>query len=229
MFSKKENVDRFHFPHLKQITIQCVTIEESTIHTLLSKCSVLESLVLSQNEGFHCLRINSPTLRSFGVSVDCEELMETDRLQLVIIEEAPLLERFVIRHPQDGLLVRISRVPKLEFLGFLTHGITKLELGSTVFVVGESFRSSSDLFIKLLVCSFTANVHCLIQETVIANLTTVVRTMKTLVVRMSPPSIYDAISLLKCSPCLQNLYIAVMHFHFNFVHSSPTDSLFITL
>jgi hypothetical protein len=66
--------------------------------------------------------------------------METDRLEQVIIEEAPLLERFIIQHPEDGLLVRISRAPKLEFLGSLTHGITKLELGSTVFVVGESYR-----------------------------------------------------------------------------------------
>ncbi|TVU39655.1 hypothetical protein EJB05_13086, partial [Eragrostis curvula] len=174
------DVDRFHFPCLKQLTIQCITIAESSIQTLLSKCPVLESLVLSQNEGFHCLRINSPTLRSFGVSADCEELMQTERLKQVIIEEAPLLERFVIRHPEDGLLVRISGAPKLEFLGSLTSSITKLELGSTIFV-----------------------------EMMAVNLTTVVRTMKTLVVRMSPPSIHDAINLLKCFPCLQNLYVVV--------------------
>ncbi|KAK3128993.1 hypothetical protein QOZ80_6BG0469680 [Eleusine coracana subsp. coracana] len=176
-----EDVDKFHFPHLKQLTIQCITIEEGSIHTLLAKCPVLESLVLSQNEGFHCLRISSPTLRSFAVSADCEELMETDRLKQVIVEDALLLERFIIRHPEeDGLLVRISGTPKLQVMGSLTYGITKLELGSTVFV-----------------------------EMMSVSLTTVVRTMKTLVVRLAPPTIDDAISLMKCFPCLENLYVVV--------------------
>ncbi|TVU10063.1 hypothetical protein EJB05_43570, partial [Eragrostis curvula] len=179
-----EDVDKFHFPHLKQLTIQCITIDESSIHTLLSKCPVLESLVLSQNEGFHCLRISSPTLRSFAVSSDCEELMQTERLKQVIVKDAPLLERFAILHlegQEDDLLVRISGTPKLEFLGSLTYGITKLELGSTVFL-----------------------------QMMAISLTTVVRTMKTLVVRLAPPTIDDAISLLKCFPCLQNLYVVVV-------------------
>jgi hypothetical protein len=79
---------------------------------------VLESLVLSQNEGSYHLRISSPTLRSFGVSDDREELWDLERLKEVVIEDAPLLERFFIRHLEegdvhDGLSVRISGAPKL--------------------------------------------------------------------------------------------------------------------
>lgn len=52
-----EDVDRFHFPHLKHLTIQCIDIPESALHILLSKCPALQSLVLSQNEGSRCIRI----------------------------------------------------------------------------------------------------------------------------------------------------------------------------
>ena len=121
-----EDVDRLHFPHLEQLALKCVDIAESALHTLLSKCPVLESLVLRQNEGFYHLRISSPTLRSFGVSDDREELWDLERLKEVVIEDAPLLERFFIRHLEegdghDGLSVRISRAPKLEFLGSLAE------------------------------------------------------------------------------------------------------------
>ncbi|TVU39652.1 hypothetical protein EJB05_13083 [Eragrostis curvula] len=177
-----EDVERFHFPHLKHLTIQCIDIPEAALHILLSKCSVLESLVLSQNEGSRCIRINSATLINFGVSVDREEPQAGTRLEQVVIEDAPLLERLLIRHPDEGLLVKVSGAPKLEFLGSLTYGITELELGTTIF-----------------------------KEMVAVNLTTVVRTVKILVVRMDPPCVDDTISLMKCFPCLQKLYILVMN------------------
>jgi hypothetical protein len=61
------------------------------------------------------------------------------RLEQVIIEDAPLLQRLFLRHAEDGLSVRVSGAPKLEFLGALTSGITKLELGTTVFKVPFGF------------------------------------------------------------------------------------------
>ncbi|RLN36462.1 hypothetical protein C2845_PM03G25310 [Panicum miliaceum] len=148
-----EDVDRLHFPHLEQLTMKCVDIAESALHTLLSKCPVLESLVLSQNEGFHRLRIRSPTLRSLGVSDDREKLWDLERLKEVVVEDAPLLERFFIRHSEEG--------------------------------DGDG-----------------------LSETLPVNSTTVVRTVKVLVVHMSP-SIDDAIGLMKCFPCLQKLYVLV--------------------
>jgi hypothetical protein len=144
-----EDVDRLHFPHLEQLTMKCVDIAETVLHALLSKCPVLESLVLSQNEGFHRLRISSPTLSSLGVSDDREELWDLERLKEVVIEDAPLLERFFIRHSEegdgDGLSIRISGAPNLEFLGSLTCGITTPELGSTVLKVVFSFPSLNNV------------------------------------------------------------------------------------
>ncbi|RLM86893.1 hypothetical protein C2845_PM04G07780 [Panicum miliaceum] len=49
----------------------------------------------------------------------------------------------------------------------------------------------------------------LLRETLPVNSTTVVRTVKVLVVHTSPPSIDDAIGLMKCFPCLQKLYVLV--------------------
>uniref|UniRef100_A0A0A9H873 Uncharacterized protein n=1 Tax=Arundo donax TaxID=35708 RepID=A0A0A9H873_ARUDO len=65
-------------------------------------------------------------------------------------------------------------------VGSLTYGITTLELGITVF-----------------------------KEMVAVSLTTVMRNVKILVVGMSPPSIDNAVTLLKCFPCLQKLYILI--------------------
>ncbi|KAJ1288899.1 hypothetical protein BS78_02G123500, partial [Paspalum vaginatum] len=175
-----------HFPHLRQLTVHCIDVMESALHALLSNCPVLESLALSQNDGFRCLRISSPTLRSVGVTDDREELWALQRLRQVIVEDAPLLERFFIRHSDedddgDGRLsVRISGAPKLEFLGSVTYRITTLELGTAV-----------------------------LKETLPLNSTVVVRTVKILVVHLSPPSIDDAIGLMKRFPCLQKLYAVI--------------------
>jgi len=92
-----DDVDRMHFPNLKQLTIKCTIIAESVLHTLLSKCPVLESLALSENVGYGRLQISSPTLRSFGVSDNRLELWDPERLKEVIIEDSPLLQRFFIR------------------------------------------------------------------------------------------------------------------------------------
>ena len=136
-----DDVDRMHmhFSNLKQLTIKCTIIAESVLHTLLSKCPVLESLALSENVGYGRLQISSPTLRSFGVSDNRLELWDPERLKEVIIEDSPLLQRFFIRvqhhSEREGLSVRISGAPKLQFLGSLTHDITTLELGSTILKV----------------------------------------------------------------------------------------------
>ncbi|KAL6856215.1 hypothetical protein ACP4OV_019017 [Aristida adscensionis] len=176
-----EDVDGLHFPQLKQLTMQCIEVDEDTLHALLSKCPVLESLVLSQNEGFRCVRINSSTLRSFGVSVDCEELYEVPtRLEQVVVEDAPLLERLLIRDQGNKLSVRAPGAPKLEFVGSISYGLTQLQVGATDLKALGAFNSR-----------------------------TVVRTLKILIVRMSPPSIDDAIGIMKCFPCLQKIYVLV--------------------
>nr|CAB3456319.1 unnamed protein product [Digitaria exilis] len=124
----------FHFPHLKQLTLNGVSISEGTIHAILSGCPILESLVLDGNIGYRRLRISSATLRSLGVS-DAWNYKEV-RLEQVIIEDAPQLERLVPRPPKcDDLEIRIVKAPRLKTLGYLSKRISTFEMGTMIFQV----------------------------------------------------------------------------------------------
>uniref|UniRef100_A0A0E0FD67 Uncharacterized protein n=1 Tax=Oryza meridionalis TaxID=40149 RepID=A0A0E0FD67_9ORYZ len=121
-----------NFPHLKELTLSNISIADSTIHCLLSRCPVLESLVMDANRGCHRLRISSLTLRSLGVLDACSYV--EGKLEEVIIENAPLLERLTppcIRN--EGFVIRVTQAPKLKTLGYLSHKISTLELGTMVF------------------------------------------------------------------------------------------------
>jgi len=103
------------FPYLKELALSTVNITDNTIHCLLSQSPVLESLVLDENRGCRRLRICSLSLRSLGVS-DTYFSVE-GKLEEVIIENAPLLERLIprgIRH--EGFVIRVIQAPKLKTL-----------------------------------------------------------------------------------------------------------------
>ena len=118
------DLDSLHFANMKELTIQRMAIGDKMLHTLLSKCPILQSLVLSRNVGLSCIRITNCTLRSFGLSD--EEYSESEQiLKEVVIEDAPLLEKlFIERHhysaphsnivPKSRLNVRIQMAPKLQ-------------------------------------------------------------------------------------------------------------------
>ncbi|OEL36684.1 hypothetical protein BAE44_0002297 [Dichanthelium oligosanthes] len=137
-FPSEMAVPSLKFPCLKKLSLHGVTMTEDALHSLLSGCPVLESLLLEGNVGVGRLRINSPTLRSIGFNVSryrarVENLI---LLQELIIEDAPCLERLLSLSPTNGPeSIRIMRAPKLEVLGLLSKGITKLEIGTTVFQV----------------------------------------------------------------------------------------------
>jgi hypothetical protein len=63
------------------------------------------------------------------------------------------------------------------------------------------------------------NIHisCLLQRTAVASLISVVRTVKVLVLRMSPPSVDDAIDFVRFFPCLEKLYVLVRFFYTRFI------------
>ncbi|CAM0909766.1 unnamed protein product [Alopecurus aequalis] len=99
-------------------------------------------------------------------------------LQEVIVEVAPNLEKLFLSGRDDELSVRVLCAPKLDFLGSLPQGFTKAKLETTV-----------------------------LQGIVAVSLMSVVRTVKVLVLRMSPPSVDDAIDFMKLFPCLEKLYV----------------------
>uniref|UniRef100_I1R763 Uncharacterized protein n=1 Tax=Oryza glaberrima TaxID=4538 RepID=I1R763_ORYGL len=179
------------FPHLKALTLSNVNIMDSALHGLLSRCPVLESLVLVGNRWCRCLHISSLTLRSLGVSDGFSSV--EGKLEEVTIVDAPLLERLIIPRDkwQDDFVVRVTQAPKLEALGYLSDGISRLEIGTMV-----------------------------VQKLVPVSLSNVVRTVKILAINTNfYPNV--VIDFIKCFPCVEKLYVKVHYYaYFNNVQQN---------
>ncbi|CAL5010098.1 unnamed protein product [Urochloa decumbens] len=126
-FSMSDACCKVDFPQLEQLTLKHIRISETALHAFLSRCHVLQSLVLHHNIGYRCLRIISPTLRSLGItdgqirdrqSQECQEM----RFEEVVIENAPLLERLSPRDIAKHMKIRLVHAPKLKELGYLYSG-----------------------------------------------------------------------------------------------------------
>ncbi|TVU40239.1 hypothetical protein EJB05_13692, partial [Eragrostis curvula] len=164
------------FPHLEQLTLRGVNISERTLHDVLSRCPVLEALVLDWTRGYRLLRVSSQTLRSLGIS-DCRKC-EDGRLEEVIVDHAPLLERLIPGSiHNDDLVIRIIQAPRLRTLGYLTERIATFQLGTMVF---QKMTPVSQCY--------------------------VMRTVKILALATAP-SLDFIIDYLKLFPCVEKLYI----------------------
>ncbi|XP_037473011.1 F-box/LRR-repeat protein At1g06630-like [Triticum dicoccoides] len=158
------------FPRLKQIMLFDVRISEDTLQSVISSCAVLQSVSL-HNMSFGRLCISSPTLRSISVE-------GVFAFRELVIVDAPCLERLLPIYPDDGpATIRVIRAPKLEVLGFLSQGISRLHLGTTVF-----------------------------QKMVAVTMTVKMRALKILVLECAP-NLDFVIDFLKCFPCLEKLYV----------------------
>jgi hypothetical protein len=95
-------------------------VSETSLHSIIAGCPALECLLIQGSSGFRCIRINSLTLRSFGVSVGSHP---TDELQFeeLIIEDAPCLERLLRLDLFEELNVLITSAPKLQTIGCLSN------------------------------------------------------------------------------------------------------------
>ncbi|GJN00132.1 hypothetical protein PR202_ga17295 [Eleusine coracana subsp. coracana] len=98
-------VGTLQFPQLKQLGLGFVKASPGALRSLITGCPVLEYLLL--NGGFSCLRINSPTITSIGISYG--EL---------IIEDAPSLVSLFLLDPYVTL--NVISAPKLQTLGGLS-------------------------------------------------------------------------------------------------------------
>ncbi|CAD6226049.1 unnamed protein product [Miscanthus lutarioriparius] len=99
-------VNKLQFPNFQQLALFDAIISEETLHAMLDSCPALEILLMKYHEG---------------------EL---------IIEDAPLLERFIIFERYSRLHISVVSAPKLETLGciFENNNKTKLTLGSMTFL-----------------------------------------------------------------------------------------------
>ena len=152
-----ESVSRLslNFPCLKQLTLCMVFITNDTLHIMLSGCTALESLELSQCYCIGGLSISSQTLRSLVFSTG----PLSDRvISQLVIEDAPCLERLLPLHTYNGrVTIQVNRAPKLETLGVLSQGISVFQFGTTIFQVAAAFIHRSLAF--LYACYYSC-LHC---------------------------------------------------------------------
>jgi hypothetical protein len=137
-------VQGLHFPLLKQLGLELVSISECSLHTMLAGCPALECLLINHGFGFRRLTINSLTLRSLCVK---NYRMGNDQLKELIVENAPRLQSLLHHDFDYGLHVSVVSAPKLEILGHLSDGgyiskqddLSRHVLGSTVIQVPFAF------------------------------------------------------------------------------------------
>ena len=139
------SVEGIHFPYLKQLGLEDVSISEGSLHTVISSCPVLECLLLKDIFGVGCLQISSNSLRSIGVGAD----RPRDNLQLlheVIIVDALCLEGFLYfdapAYASKGIDLTVISAPKLETIGCLKEDWfhhPRLVFGTTAIQVSMTF------------------------------------------------------------------------------------------
>ena len=87
------------FPRLKKLALQRVIISEDSLHSIIAASPVLQGLLLRRIFGCRCVRINSASLTSIGVSAAYDRTM-TVILDEFIVEDAPCLKRILyLRSP----------------------------------------------------------------------------------------------------------------------------------
>jgi hypothetical protein len=107
--------ETLHFPQLKQLMLEEVSISEGSLHRVIAGCPVLESMLLNRSTGFKCVRICSPSLRAIGVRV------RSFQRPKIIVEDAPYLERLLRLDVDEGLDISVISAPNLEIMGCLPY------------------------------------------------------------------------------------------------------------
>ncbi|KAM0862512.1 hypothetical protein ACQ4PT_045220 [Festuca glaucescens] len=144
-----------HFPKLKKLGLERVSISESSLHSMMAGCPALECLLIQHSFGFRCIRINSISLTSIGVKALARH--KGHLFEELIIENAPCLERFLQLSSSRGLHVSSSGslhvsvifAPKLKILGCLFSG-------------GCSATLTFDLTVIKVVVTFILSFTCLV-------------------------------------------------------------------
>ncbi|CAL5047155.1 unnamed protein product [Urochloa decumbens] len=121
-------VEALRFPQLTHLGLEQVKVSDGSLHSIIACCPVIECLLLKNIScGYDVsLRINSPSLISFGFDVW--------GLRELIIEDAPSLKRlFQLRKHSIMEHVLVSSAPNLEIVGSIYEGdYPKFKFGDTV-------------------------------------------------------------------------------------------------
>ncbi|KAM0883298.1 hypothetical protein ACQ4PT_031718 [Festuca glaucescens] len=124
-----------HFPNLKLLTLEKASISDCSLRNMISQCPILECLLLHDVYGIPCARISSQSLKSIGVRFGWFRASKDHRLEELVIEDAPSLEKLLNLNVSYALHVTVVSAPKLEILGYVSDfrfGKTKFVFGSTI-------------------------------------------------------------------------------------------------
>ena len=135
-------------PQLKQLDLFDVVISKKAMEHLLRSCTALEYLRLEQIHGFISLHIASTNLR--WIYVSCWPRNKTSigkrSLQLfhvMVIENAPFLERLLVSDVEGPTKIRVIDAPKLTVLMYSSAKFSELSIGSVIVQVQHSSSSPS--------------------------------------------------------------------------------------
>ncbi|RCV21128.1 hypothetical protein SETIT_4G112800v2 [Setaria italica] len=173
----RDMIEVRHFPNLKQLGLESVMISDYAFHNLMVGCPILESLLLKRCYGFYSIRINSTSLKSIGLSTNTTKVT-------IVIEDAPLLERFLKLELFIGKCIHVTVIsaPKVETLGSISDCDSDDQLVFDTTVIQ-----------KLDVVSFTR----------------VVCSVKVLAISIHNLGPGIVINLMRCFPCMEKLYIQI--------------------
>ncbi|KAK3161198.1 hypothetical protein QOZ80_1BG0073740 [Eleusine coracana subsp. coracana] len=130
------------FPHLLELCLCYLAIEDRDLDFILARSPVLESLVIYSSQ----MQLN---LRIIISSLQCVQLCLCYVHELAMVN-APCLERLFLWETvrrEDGdrgnSTIKFGHAPNLRVLGFLMPGIDVLVIGNTVIKVGTKSDSNT--------------------------------------------------------------------------------------
>ena len=165
---------------------------------LLHVCTALEVLRLQAMTWSSTLHITSRTLRTIYVCCWCcnERSQKVDHN--MVIQDTPSLERLLVVDQQGPTRINVICVPKLKVVGYSS-------------VKYYNFQVHQSPYIPLLldinvISSFEDVCSSVIQQ----SFTQILGTVKVSTLESVGPNLDQAVSWLRCFPCLKKLYIEVM-------------------
>ncbi|CAO2203272.1 unnamed protein product [Urochloa humidicola] len=140
------------FPHLRELGLSCMGIENWDMDFVLAKSPVLRSLCIQANILLRRLSLVSRSLR-------CVQIIAGIDLDIAV-EDAPQLGRLIMwsSSSRDGLprRIKIGHTPALTVLGYLDPKWHVLQIGNTIIKAGTtpspSTMVSSVKILSLRVC-----------------------------------------------------------------------------
>lgn len=124
------------FANLRELGLFHTVINDGDFDALLAHCPKLE--VLSLAMAYHSPSRLHVASRSLRVAVEWMSYLDE-----VVVDDAPCLERLLLKTIADRRPVKIVRAPRLEVLGFLDLQLHVLEIGGIAIRAGMKVRASA--------------------------------------------------------------------------------------